>query len=113
QGAGPVVVTVRYRVAPENAAAFMQAAHELGRARRRDGAFGWSLMQDIDEPEYWLERFHTPTWLEHQRRRTRPTVSDRALTDRVRALATAEPTTVKRYLQRRTHEPHITPHADS
>jgi MFS family permease len=99
--AGPVVVTVEYRVMQGNADAFFAAMTELGRSRRRDGAYGWTLMQDVDAPELWVERFHTPTWLDHQRRRGRPTIADQALQARVNDLALESHTTVRRYLQHR------------
>lgn len=82
---GPIVVTVEYRIDPADRAAFADAMIEIRRIRRRDGARGWTLMQDMDEPTIWLERFHSPTWVEHQRRRLRHTMADRSAEQRVRA----------------------------
>ncbi len=41
---GPVVVTVEYRIAPQDGERFRLAMRELRRIRRRDGAKRWSLM---------------------------------------------------------------------
>jgi len=84
--AGPIVVTVEYRVRAEDGVEFLRLAHELGRIRRRDGARRWILMQDLDDPRRWLERFETLTWLDHLRQSQRRTVADQGIRDRVRAL---------------------------
>ncbi|MGD9599490.1 MAG: MFS transporter [Steroidobacteraceae bacterium] len=76
---GPIVVNVEYHIAQEDHVAFVAAMLELARVRRRDGARGWSLMQDIDHPETWVERFHSPTWTAHLRRRLRLTRADQAI----------------------------------
>ncbi len=76
---GPVVVTIEYRIAPQDQQAFMRAMREVRRIRRRDGARRWTLLQDIGDPEIWIERFHSPTWIEHLRRRHRFTVADREI----------------------------------
>jgi MFS family permease len=76
---GPVVITVEYRVAERDWAAFAAAMNELRRIRRRDGARRWSLLQDISDPQTWVERFQSPSWLEHLRHHRRPTVEDRAI----------------------------------
>ncbi len=84
--AGPIVISIEYRIAPEDTAAFIRAAHELGRTRRRDGARRWTLLQDLDDRSVWLERFQTVTWLDHLRQWQRATVADRELRERVQAL---------------------------
>ena len=80
---GPVVVTVEYRITPEDAEPFRLAMRELRRIRRRDGAKRWSLMQDMAAPEIWIERYHSPNWVEHLRRHHRFTVSDREIERKV------------------------------
>ena len=84
--AGPIVISVEYRIAPEDTALFVRAAHELGRIRRRDGARRWILLQDLDDPRRWLERFETVTWLDHLRQWQRATVADQAVRERVAAM---------------------------
>jgi predicted MFS family arabinose efflux permease len=96
---GPVVTALDYRIDPANAADFVAAMAERRRIRVRDGARGWMLLQDIADPSRWTERFYSPTWLDYLRTRNRLTVSDIAITERVRAL-TVEPPMVRHMLER-------------
>jgi quinol monooxygenase YgiN len=73
---GPIVIAVEYRVKPADAPAFMAAIRELGAIRQRDGATRWSLAQDLDDPEIFVEQFSNATWLDHERRQERLTVTD-------------------------------------
>lgn len=83
---GPVLVTLEYRVAAERAAEFVAAMQELGRVRRRDGAYAWELYEDLDEPGRYLEGFTVGSWSEHLRQHGRRTVSDLDVERRVEAL---------------------------
>lgn len=76
---GPVVVSVEYRIAAGDLAAFLSAARRLRRMRRRNGARRWALLQDAADPEVWVERFETPTWLDRLRVRHRMTIADREI----------------------------------
>jgi hypothetical protein len=97
---GPVVVTVEYRVAANDWPDFLAAMYELRRVRRRDGARRWTVLQDLSEPEIWLERFQTPSWIEHLRQRHRFTVMDRDIERRVHAFHRgAEPPKVRHLLE--------------
>lgn len=78
---GPVLVTIEYRVAPEKAAAFIEAMQRVGRMRRRTGATQWGLFYDPADPGRFVETFYAPTWAEHLRQHTRPTVVDQRLED--------------------------------
>ncbi len=69
-------MSIEYRVAAEDAVAFVRAAYELGRTRRRDGARRWSLMQDLDDPGRFIERYQAVTWLDHLRQWQRATLAD-------------------------------------
>ena len=40
---------------------------ERRRIRRRDGALNWRLLRDLADPEVWIERYETPTWLDYVR----------------------------------------------
>jgi hypothetical protein len=98
---GRVIVTIEYRVAEQDQAAFGRAMRELQRIRRRDGARRWMLMQDMSQPELWLERFHSPSWVEHQRRYHRFTVADEEIARRVTAFHRGEgPPRVRHLLER-------------
>jgi MFS family permease len=76
---GPVVVTVEYRIAEEDWTEFMDAMMQLRRIRRRDGARRWTLLQDLSDPQTWVERFQSPSWGEHLRHHRRTTFEDRAI----------------------------------
>jgi MFS family permease len=81
--AGPVLVTVTFRINPERAEEFIQAAHELGRVRRRDGAVRWSLFADPFDPARYMETYLVESWLARQRQLERFTVADHAIRNRV------------------------------
>jgi MFS family permease len=99
--AGPIVISIEYRVAPPDAAAFVRAAYELGRTRRRDGARRWSLMQDLDDPSRFIERYQAVTWLDHLRQWQRATVADRDVREAVLRLHRGpEPPRVRHLLGR-------------
>jgi len=97
---GPIVVTIEYRVLPEHAAEFVAVINELGRVRRRDGARGWSVSQDVDATDLWIERFENPTWTDYLRWRTRPTESDQAIRQRIGRLIVGEHGVVRRFVGR-------------
>jgi MFS family permease len=100
---GPVVVTVEYRIAPEDRRAFLAAMAERRRIRRRDGARHWSLLRDLADPEIWIERFHLPTWTDYVRHNNRMTHEDAPAHDRVRALHRGSaPPVVRRMIERQT-----------
>ncbi|MEA3178730.1 MAG: hypothetical protein QOI59_2253 [Gammaproteobacteria bacterium] len=103
---GPVVVTVEYKIAVDDAEPFRLAMRELRRIRRRDGAKRWSLMQDMAAPEIWIERYHSPNWVEHLRRHHRFTVSDREIERKVLDFHQGpDGPDVRHLIERRTDEP--------
>ncbi len=77
--AGPVLITVEYRVPAESADGFLEAMEAMRTFRRKDGAIRWDLFRDLAEPERYLETFVVTTWAEHMRQHARVTVSDQAL----------------------------------
>jgi MFS family permease len=84
--AGPVLVTLEWRVPGAEVPEFLRVMRELGRARRRTGAALWGVFQDADDPESFLETFTVSTWHEHLRQHVeRGTVADAALEVRARA----------------------------
>jgi predicted MFS family arabinose efflux permease len=68
---GPVVITVRYHVRPEAVAAFLKAARELRRTRRRTGATHWHLHRDLADTNLFEEMFVVGSWQEHERQHER------------------------------------------
>ena len=89
--AGPVLVTIDYRVDAESRDAFLEALHRLSRQRRRDGAFAWGLFESTAEPGRFVETFLVESWLEHRRQHERVTQADRQLQDEVQRLIRGEP----------------------
>jgi predicted MFS family arabinose efflux permease len=83
---GPVVITVEYRILETDVVEFLAAMNERRRIRRRDGARNWMLLRDLSDPEVWIERFNTPTWLDYIRHNSRLTHEDAAVPQRLVAL---------------------------
>jgi MFS family permease len=84
--AGPVLVTVEYRVPAATRAAFLRERDALERQRRRTGAYAWELFEDAMDPERMVEAFHVESWLEHLRQHDRITAADREVEERLKAL---------------------------
>ena len=100
---GPIVVTIEYLVRPEDAVEFLAVMAERRRIRRRDGALHWTLLRDLADPELWIERYHTPTWLDYVRHNQRITQADAKIGERLRELHRgAEPPRVHRMIERQT-----------
>ncbi|HKK27373.1 MAG TPA: MFS transporter [Gemmatimonadota bacterium] len=74
---GPVLVTVEYAVAPGRHRAFEEAMADVGRRRRRSGAYYWELFEDSSEPGRYTEIFLVESWAEHLRQHGRVTGLDR------------------------------------
>jgi hypothetical protein len=88
---GPVLVTLEYRVEPQDATAFLRAIEAYGRIRRRDGAFRWGIYQDLEQADVYLEVFLVDSWAEHVRQHERLTRGDSELERRVRSHVRHEP----------------------
>lgn len=83
---GPVVVTIGYVIRESDLEEFLGVMIERRRVRRRDGARSWRLLRDLSEPEVWIERYETPTWLDYVRHNSRMTHHDSTISERLRAL---------------------------
>jgi len=83
---GPVAVSVRYRLAPGAEQAFLAAAVELRRLRRRTGAVHWHLHREVDDPQLFTELFIVGSWEEHERQHERIEAGDQALLTRIDGL---------------------------
>jgi MFS family permease len=80
---GPVLVTVEYRVRPEDREAFLDSIEPLRRERLRDGAFRWAVFDDAAEPGRMVETFLLGSWMEHLRQHERVTNADRLVQENV------------------------------
>jgi len=101
QDTGPVVISIEYTVRADDAKEFLTLMMELGRMRRRNGAAQWSLRQDIDNPDLWIEQIESQTWLDHVRRLDRYTAADRKLAAQVASLRAKAERAVQRTVIRR------------
>ena len=96
---GPVLIQIEYHIAQENRADFLRALRKVERARRRNGAASWRVYRDIGVEGRFVERFVLDSWSEYERLRTRSTISDREIYDRVEALQRSDqPIKVSRLL---------------
>lgn len=95
---GPVVTTLEYQVPAERHDEFVAAMAGVRRIRRRDGARGWTLVQDVAAPERWIERYENPTWLDHLRQHERLSRDDLQIETRVHALLAPGTRPVVRHL---------------
>lgn len=89
--AGPVLVTVEYRVRDAERAAFLVAVRRLSHERGADGAYAWGLFEDVTEPGRFLETFLVESWLEHLRQHERVTNADRVLQEQINQMVIGEP----------------------
>jgi len=100
---GPVVITLEYRIRPEDILEFLTVMSERRRIRRRDGARHWTLLRDLSDPEVWVERYHTPTWVEYVRHNRRITQADAVVGARIHSLHQGDgPPKVHRMIERQT-----------
>jgi MFS family permease len=100
---GPVVISIDYRIRAGDRREFLRLMAERRRIRRRDGARHWTLLRDLADPDVWIERFDTPTWLDYIRHNNRMTRDDASVPDRIRALHSGDsPPVVRRMIERQT-----------
>ncbi|AKN74367.1 major facilitator transporter [Streptomyces sp. PBH53] len=87
---GPVLVSVTYRIAPENWAAFTGRMRHVARSRHRTGALTWGLFQDGGDPDRFIENYVVASWAEHlAQHHSRLTAGDRRHEEQARALLVA------------------------
>lgn len=87
---GPIMVMVDYVIALEDAPQFLRLMAQRRVIRRRDGARGWALLRDLENPDHWTESYHIATWDEYVRHNLRRTKSDAEVTVALRALHRGE-----------------------
>jgi MFS family permease len=86
----PVLVTVEYRIDPQQALSFLEAMRDLHKVRLRDGAIRWGIYVDPFKPERYVETFVIGSWNEHLRQHERMTREDQINEERVRAFHIGE-----------------------
>ncbi len=83
---GPVLIQLEYRIEPGNRGVFLRTIEAVEPIRRRNGASSWRVFRDLGEDGRYVERFIIESWAEYVRLRTRMTVADRKILDRVDSL---------------------------
>jgi MFS family permease len=83
--AGPVAVELGYRVAAEHSEQFLDALAQLRAPRKRDGATFWRAYRDLSDPSRYVERFIVTSWADYLHQRSRATLADQELEQRVRS----------------------------
>ncbi|MEU1090787.1 MFS transporter [Streptomyces sp. NPDC005892] len=87
---GPVLVSVVYRIAEKDWAAFTERMAHVSRSRRRAGALTWGLYQDGGDPGRFVENYLVASWSEHlAQHHSRLTATDRRFEKRARRLQVA------------------------
>ena len=103
---GPIVITIEYVIREADVVAFLAVMAGRRRIRRRDGARHWTLSRDLENPEIWIERYHSPTWLDYVRHNQRITQADAAVGEQLRALHRGpDKPRVRRMIERQTGWP--------
>src|SRR6202034_2833367 len=98
QDRGPVLVTVEYRIRPQDREAFLKALAQLEHERRRDGAYAWGVFEDAAEAGRMVETFLVESWIEHLRQHERVTNADRLVQDAVQRFALSGAPKVTHYI---------------
>lgn len=88
--AGPVRISIDYRIPVENYAEFTHAIHQLRDVRLRDGALRWGIYRDALQPDHLNETFIMESWLDFLRARERITASDDQIRRKVWSLHEGE-----------------------
>jgi hypothetical protein len=78
-----VLVTIEYNIPLDQRQAFLDAIQPLGQIRRRDGAFGWGVFEDVTAPGRYIEFFQHDSWLDHLRQHGRVTREDQRAQENV------------------------------
>lgn len=100
---GPIEVSIRYRIRPEDVGALLRLMVERRRIRLRDGARRWTLLRDLNDAHVWIERYATPTWADYLRHNQRRPQSDAFVSEGLRALHQGEaPPSIERLIVRQT-----------
>lgn len=68
---GPILVTVEYDIAPEDAAKFIESMEKVRRIRLRNGVMQWGLYADLEHPNRFRESYLEESWASHLRQHER------------------------------------------
>lgn len=82
---GPVLVTVEYKIEPQDAAAFREAAEKLRTFRYQNGVLQWGIFVDIADPTQYREVYLEESWGAHLRQHERVTTYETEVASQVYA----------------------------
>lgn len=83
---GPVAIQIAYEIDPGDKDRFLGLMARLAEARRRNGAYGWTLMQDAASTTRFVEYWQEASWLQHLRHHERVSNADRDLQNEIAKL---------------------------
>ena len=87
---GPVMINITYQVKPESRQEFLLAMEQLGKSRRRDGAWEWGIMENISKPCSFREFYLVHSWLDHLRQHERISNQDAMIQTRIKDYLVAD-----------------------
>lgn len=64
---GPIMVVVKYNIAPEDSKKFIEAMEKIRRIRLRNGVIQWGLYVDLEGPSSYQEVYLEENWAAHLR----------------------------------------------
>jgi len=88
---GPVLATVEYSIDPKDRAPFLALMKEIGRERKRDGAYAWNVFEDPLRPGIVVEACLLHSVLELKYARARVTKADQLIEQKAWAFLKAPP----------------------
>ncbi len=106
QDRGPVMITVEYRIDPQQRGPFLHALSRLARERQRDGAYSWGVTEDSSDPSQVLEWFFVESWAEHLRQHQRISRADADLQAEALAFHQGETKPLVRHFIALDHQKH-------
>jgi hypothetical protein len=74
--AGPVMISIHYQIKEENQEAFRSIMTKSRQLRLMQGALSWSLFENHQDSEVFVEYFVFDTWADYLRRFDRFTIQD-------------------------------------
>jgi len=78
---GPIVISIEYKIRPQDVREFLKVMADRKRIRIRDGAREWNLRRDLEQTDLWVETYKSPTWVEYARHNQRLTHADEVVSD--------------------------------
>jgi len=83
---GPVMICITYQVREDARQEFLATIEQLGKARRRDGAWDWNIMENISAPNSFQEHYQVYSWVDHLRQHERISKQDAMVQAKIREL---------------------------